>query len=357
MSAPLRIALASDAWFPQVNGVVRTLAATVAELQARGHEVEMITPDRFLTMPMPLYPQIRLAMAPRFTARRILGQFRPDIVHIATEGPIGWSARGWCLAQNIPFTTAFHTRFPEYLSVRTGLSVEMFWPIMQRFHGASRAVMVATPSLDAELTARGLPQTRRWSRGIDHAQFTPEGPILPEMADLPRPILLNVGRVAPEKNMEAFCELPTVGSKVVVGDGPALAEMRRRYPDVHFLGAKSGAALASAYRAANCFVFPSKTDTFGLVIIEALACGVPVAAYPVAGPLDILGVDGRGEGQLSETPVACLSDDLAQAVSGALGLDRQAAAAFGASFSWERATDQFLAAITHALDPEIASAA
>lgn len=348
---PARIAIATDAWFPQVNGVVRTLSATVSELDRRGHTVDLITPDRFLTMPMPGYSQIRLAMAPRFTVRRMLDEFAPDIVHIATEGPIGWAARGWCRARGVPFTTAFHTRFPEYLAVRTGISVELFWPIMRRFHGAARAVMVATPSLSAELQSRGILQTHRWSRGIDHALFHPNGAGLPELADLPRPILLNVGRVAPEKNLEAFCELKTAGSKVVVGDGPALAEMQRRYPDVHFIGARSGEALAAAYRSADCFVFPSKTDTFGLVIIEALACGVPVAAYPVPGPLDILGADGWGEDAASPVPIAALDDELAVAVAAALTVDRTAAAAFGATYSWRRATDQFLAAITHALWP------
>jgi len=350
VAAPLRMAIASDAWLPQVNGVVRTLLATVGELRARGHTVEMITPERFFTVPMPGYAQIRLAMAPRFTARRILDEFRPDIVHIATEGPIGWAARGWCRAHGVPFTTAFHTRFPEYLSVRTGLSAEVFWPIMQRFHGPARAVMVATPSLEAELAERGIGPACRWSRGIDHAIFRPDGALLPEMADLPRPILLNVGRVAPEKNLEAFCELPIEGSKVVVGDGPALAEMQRRYPHVHFLGARSGQALASAYRAADVFVFPSRTDTFGLVVIEALACGLPVAAYPVSGPLDILGADGRGEGASRiDAPVAVLDADLATAVEGALALDGRDAACFASAYSWPAATDQFLAAIGHAL--------
>lgn len=347
--APLRIAIASDAWAPQVNGVVRTLMATVRELEARGHGVDLLTPDRFLTMPLPGYAQIRLAMAPRFTLRRLLDARRPDIVHIATEGPIGWAARGWCRARGVPFTSAFHTRFPDYLAVRTGLSAEHFWPLMRRFHAPSRAVMVATPSLAQELAARGLAHTRRWSRGIDAALFHPEGPVLPAMADLPRPILLNVGRVAPEKNLEAFCDLDASGSKVVVGDGPALAEMRRRYPHVHFLGPLAGAELASAYRAADCFVFPSLTDTFGLVIIEALASGVPVAAYPVAGPLDILGARGRGEGDAAPRAVGVLDADLGAAVAGALELRREDAAAFGAGFSWARATDQFLAAIRHGL--------
>jgi glycosyltransferase involved in cell wall biosynthesis len=353
---PLRIAIASDAWFPQVNGVVRTLSATVDGLRARGHQVELITPDRFLTVPMPGYSQIRLAMAPRFTARRILEDFGPQIVHIATEGPIGWAARGWCRAHGVPFTTAFHTRFPEYASVRTGLPVDVFWPIMQRFHGPSRAVMVATPSLSAELAARGIGQTRRWSRGIDHSLFRPDGDLLPEIANLPRPILLNVGRVAPEKNLEAFCELDTPGSRVVIGDGPTLADMQRRYPQVHFLGPRTGAALAAAYRSADCFVFPSKTDTFGLVIIEALACGVPVAAYPVPGPLDILGAQGCGEDAQLPRPVAALDEDLGAAVARALTLSRADATALGASYSWENATNQFLAAVRHGLGQEAVAA-
>ena len=346
---PLRIALATDAWFPQVNGVVRTLAATVDELMRRGYEVELITPERFWTVPMPGYASIRVAMAPRFSARRMLDAFRPDIVHIATEGPIGWSARGWCKARGVPFTTAFHTRFPEYAAVRTGLSAERFWPIMRRFHGASQAIMVATRTLADELAGRGLPQTRAWSRGIDQALFSPVGELCAEMVDLPRPILLNVGRVAVEKNLSAFCEAKVPGSKVVVGDGPALAELRAKYPEVHFIGARGGADLAAAYRTADVFVFPSKTDTFGLVLIEALACGVPVAAYPVTGPLDIVGREGRGEDASFPATIGALDDVLEVAIVRALQADRQAAAVFGARFSWARATDQFVAAISHAV--------
>ncbi len=345
---PIKIAIATDAWFPQVNGVVRTLAATVAELHRRGHEVELITPERFLTVALPGYSQIRVAISPRFSARRMLDGFAPDLVHIATEGPIGWSARGWCQARNVPFTTAFHTRFPEYLSVRTGISAERFWPIMQRFHAPSKGVMVATPSLARELAGRGIGPTRPWSRGIDPELFSPVGDTLPELADLPRPILLNVGRVAPEKNLEAFLNLDTPGTKVVAGDGPALGEMQRLYPDVVFLGALAGERLAQAYRAADVFVFPSRTDTFGLVIIEALACGLPVASYPVSGPLDILGEQGRGVEHDFPATVAALDEDLGVAVGRALRLDRQAAGVFGSRFTWPRATDQFLAAIEQA---------
>jgi glycosyltransferase involved in cell wall biosynthesis len=355
----MRLALATDAWLPQVNGVVRSLTSTVEHLTRRGHVVETITPDRFMTVPMPGYASIRLAMAPRFGMRRMLDKAAPQIVHIATEGPIGWAARGWCLSRGVPFTSAFHTRFPEYAAVRTGLSAEYFWPILQRFHAQSRAVMVSTQSLAVELEERGIGPTRAWSRGIDHALFRPDGARHPQMAALPGPVLLNVGRVAPEKNLEAFLSLDTPGSKVVVGDGPALETLRRRYPQVLFLGALSGEALASAYLAADCFVFPSLTDTFGLVVIEALACGTPVAAFPVTGPVDILGLDGRGVDHRVGWAAGAVDTDLARAIAGALTVERNDAAALGALYSWERATDQFLAAIEGAIEgaDELRSAA
>ncbi|TCM18031.1 glycosyltransferase involved in cell wall biosynthesis [Novosphingobium sp. PhB165] len=346
----MKLTLATDAWLPQVNGVVRSLSATLDELVRRGHQVETLTPEQFLTVPMPGYPSIRLAMAPRFGVRRMLDRTRPDIVHIATEGPIGWAARGWCLARGVPFTSAFHTRFPEYAAVRTGISAERFWPIMQRFHAPSQAVLVSTASLAKELSERGIGHTRRWSRGIDHGQFRPHGPRHPAMTALPGPVLLNVGRVAPEKNLEAFLDADVPGSKVVVGDGPALESLRRRYPHVLFLGALGGEVLASAYRTADCFVFPSLTDTFGLVVIEALACGTPVAAFPVTGPVDILGHHGCGVDEPLDRPAGAVDDDLAVAIRKALRIDRADAAALGAQFSWERATDQFLAALTAALE-------
>lgn len=351
----MKIAIATDAWFPQVNGVVRTLAATVAELDRRGFEVELITPERFRTFPLPSYPSLRIAIAPRFSARRLLQAFAPDVVHIPTEGPIGWSARGWCLDHGVPFTTAFHTRFPDYAAVRTGLSSECFWPILRRFHRDSRAVLVATPSLAQELAERGISHTQRWSRGIDQWIFRPDGPRHPAMADLPGPILLNVGRVAPEKNLEAFLELDCPGTKVVVGDGPAMAGLQARYPQARFLGAMSGEELASAYRAADVFVFPSLTDTFGLVVIEALACGLPVAGFPVSGPLDILGRAGCGWDDESPRAVGCLDADLGWAVSEALGLKRRDAATFARRFTWEAATDQFVAAIAQVAGPPAAA--
>jgi glycosyltransferase involved in cell wall biosynthesis len=341
----MRIAIATDAWEPQVNGVVRTLRTTVENLILRGHDVELITPQRFLTVPMPGYREIRLAVAPRFGARRALAEFAPDIVHIATEGPIGWSARRWCLKHRLPFTTAFHTRFPDYASVRTGLSPETFWPIMRRFHRPAYAVLAATPGLMCELGVRGIEHTRLWSRGVDTDLFNPQRASHPALAHLPRPLLLSVGRVSKEKNLEAFLRADVAGTKVVVGDGPSLVELKSCFPHVHFMGALQGEELASAYAAADAFVFPSLTDTFGLVIIEALASGVPVAAYPVAGPLDIIGDEGRGPGADLARPVGALDSDLETAIKRALVCDRHAAAEYGRSFSWRNCTDQFEGAL------------
>lgn len=345
----MRIAIATDAWTPQVNGVVRTLSTTVNALIERGHDVELITPQQFFTVPMPGYHEIRLAVAPRFGARRALNEFNPDIVHISTEGPIGWSARAWCLSQNKPFTSAFHTRFPDYASVRTGLSPDRFWPIMRRFHAPSKAVLAATPALMAELAERGIPQTRLWSRGVDTAIFHDKQPPLESLSHLPRPLFLSVGRVAKEKNLDAFLQCNGAGSKVVVGDGPMLAELKAKYPYVHFTGSLQGAELAGAYAAADVFVFPSKTDTFGLVLIEALACGVPLAGYPVAGPMDIAGIAGRGPNSDLAHPVGALNADLAIAMAQALRCSRDAAASYGRTFSWDRCTSQFEDALKSAI--------
>jgi glycosyltransferase involved in cell wall biosynthesis len=345
----MRIAIATDAWTPQVNGVVRTLSTTVNALIERGHDVELITPQQFFTLPMPGYSEIRLAVAPRFGARRALAEFKPDIVHISTEGPIGWSARSWCMSQKKPFTSAFHTRFPDYASVRTGLSPDRFWPIMRRFHAPSKAVLAATPGLMAELAERGIPQTRLWSRGVDTAIFNAQQSPLESLSHLPRPLFLSVGRVAKEKNLEAFLQCKVTGSKVVVGDGPMLEELRAKYPDVQFTGSLQGTELAEAYAAADVFVFPSRTDTFGLVLIEALACGAPVAGYPVAGPMDIAGIDGRGPTSQLENPIGALNDDLAIAMIQALRCSRKDAAAYGRTFSWDRCTSQFEGALECAI--------
>ncbi|WP_310533048.1 glycosyltransferase family 1 protein [Novosphingobium sp.] len=345
----MRLAIATDAWLPQVNGVVRTLAATVTELDRRGYEVELITPAQFTTLPLPGYSSIDVAIAPRFTARRTLNAFAPDVVHIPTEGPIGWAARNWCLSHGVPHTTAFHTRFPDYVAARTGISADRLWPIFRRFHKHSRAVLAATPSLENELVSRGIGHVRRWTRGIDHWLFRAEGPLHPAMVDLPRPLLLNVGRVSREKNLEAFLALDVPGTKVVVGSGPDEEMLRRKYPQVHFLGTLAGEDLASAYRTADCFVFPSLTDTFGLVVLEALACGVPVAAFPISGPLDIIGPGGRGADSDFPARIGSCDDRLDQAIAVALQSDRRAAAVFARRFSWEHATDQFLAALKDAL--------
>lgn len=331
----MRIALVSDAWAPQVNGVVRTLTTTVGRIRAIGHAVETLTPDQFASIPCPTYPEIRLALRCGAAMARRLDGFDPDAVHIATEGPLGWAARRWCLANGQPFTTSFHTRFPDYLAMRTKLPADWFWSPLRRFHAAAATVFAATGTLEAELQGRGLPRTHRWSRGVDLTLFTPEGAPLADLADLPRPILLHVGRVAIEKNIEAFLDLDTPGTKVVVGDGPALALLRQRYPHIHFLGALHGERLAAAYRTADALAFPSRTDTFGLVMIEALACGTPVAAYPVPGPLDVIGEHGGG----------VLHEDLARAVRDALTLDPAACAAIGRGYDWSVCTGQFLAGL------------
>jgi glycosyltransferase involved in cell wall biosynthesis len=344
----VKIAIATDAWLPQVNGVVRTMTETVNRLKSRGHTVEVIAPDRFTTIPCPGYAEIRLALAPRFGVRKALHAMAPDIVHIATEGPIGWSARAWCIKHHIPFTTAFHTRFPDYVAERTPFSSNAIWPIMRKFHSRSHAVLTATQSLRNELHSRGIESTRLWSRGIDHGLFHPRHAKHPQIANLPKPVLLSVGRVAVEKNLKAFLDTDVAGTKVIVGDGPARAGLEAQYPDALFLGTKRGAELASIYASADLFVFPSKTDTFGLVIVEALACGAPVAGYPVPGPIDILGVDGRGpNGSLSE-PVGCLHKNLVTAINESLKMSRASAAQYGAQFCWDACTDQFVAGVEDA---------
>ncbi len=333
----MKLALVTDAWAPQVNGVVRTLETTAARLRARGHRVETITPDQFRSITCPSYAEIRLAIgAGRAVARR-LDRSAADAIHIATEGPLGWAARRWCLAQDVPFTTSFHTRFPDYVALRTGLPAGWFWPMLRRFHAPARRILVATPTLAAELRGQGLPQTHLWSRGVDLDLFTPAAPGHAAMAGLPRPIQLYVGRVAVEKNIAAFLDAPVAGSKVVVGDGPARAQLQQVYRGAHFLGPLHAGALASAYASADIFVFPSRTDTFGLVMIEALASGTPVAAFPVPGPIDIVGGAGARIGALNE--------DLAAAIRAGLTARRADCTAEGRRYSWDACTDQFLAGL------------
>lgn len=337
---PQRIAIVTDAWLPQMNGVVRTLTTTCEFLTQRGHIVEVIAPDQFRSLPCPTYPEIRLALPlPGHVASR-LASFRPDAVHIATEGPLGLAARSYCLRAGLPFTTAYHTQFPEYLARRTGLSPQLFWRYIRWFHSPAQRMMVATESIRRELRARGLTRLHHWSRGVDLTCFTPYAPAPAEFADLPRPIQLYVGRVAVEKNIAAFLACPYPGSKVVVGDGPELAPLQARFPDAVFLGRKSVVELAGCYVGADVFVFPSKTDTFGLVMIEALACGTPVAAYPVPGPLDVVA-----------DSVGALSDQLERAIDAALYCDPRACAHYARQFSWATATDQFTAGLFAAHEP------
>ena len=340
----MKIALATDAWHPQVNGVVRSLSMTVAHMREAGHDVEVIEPGRFWTVPCPTYPEIRLALGCGRAVARVLDEMQPDRIHVSTEGPIGWAARSWCLKHGRHFTTAFHTRFPDYVSIRTGIPAEWIWKMMRRFHGAAERTFTATSTLAEELNAHGLTRTHHWPRGVDLEQFNELVPPHPTLRDLPRPVLLNVGRVAVEKNIEVFLGLDVQGTKVVVGGGPALEKMRGRYPDVIFLGPKHGAELASCYTAADVFVFPSRTDTFGLVNVEALACGVPVAAYPVAGPIDIVGKNGRGL-HGGRRLIGALDEDLGRAVARALRVDRSAAAREALNYSWEACTERFLSGL------------
>jgi 1,2-diacylglycerol 3-alpha-glucosyltransferase/glucuronosyltransferase len=326
----MRILLASDAWPPQVNGVVRTMLAVTRELEALGHIVIPLTPDRFHTVPCPFYREIRLAINPMGKVGEIIEEARADAVHIVTEGPIGIATRRWCLRAGIDFTTAYHTRFPEYLAARYVAPRRFTYALLRRFHAPSRGVMVATDSVRKELEAHGFANLVPWGRGVDPSLFDPSW--RDEMPEYPRPIFLSVGRVAPEKNLPAFLSLDLPGSKVVVGEGPALASLRRRFPTAHFIGRRENASLARLYASADVFVFPSRTDTFGLVMLEALASGLPVAAYPVPGPLDVIGDSGAG----------VLDVDLARAARRALAISREHCRAHALSFTWAQCAHQFL---------------
>ncbi len=331
-AGPRRILIATDAWLPQVNGVVRTLTTVRGHLQRQGDTVEVIEPGCFATLPIPFYPEIPLACVLPHRVRDWLNRFRPDCIHIATEGPIGLMVRRECQSRGWPFTTSYHTRFPEYLYSLVGVPPGAAYGYLRWFHAGAAATMVATPSLEAELRERGFgPNLRRWSRGIDLTLFWPRP--RPD-CDWPRPILLYVGRVSKEKGIDDFLAIPHAGTKVIVGDGPARAELQRRYPEAQFLGYRSGEELAKTYALADLFVFPSKTDTFGLVLIEALACGVPVAAYPVTGPRDILTDDRCG----------ALHPNLGEAIRLALLRgQREACVALAANYTWEQSTAQFRA--------------
>lgn len=331
----MKIAIVTDAWSPQVNGVVRTLKSVQAELLAQGHQLLIISPDLYRSIPCPTYPEIRLALAGPDSVGARIAAFGPDAIHLSTEGPLCLAARRWCLRRAIPFTTAYHTQFPDYIAKRTGLPAALFWHYIRWFHRPATRVLVSTHSVREILRAQRIDQLSHWGRGVDHDLFSPAAPHPLTFADLPRPIMLYVGRVAVEKNIEAFLASDVGGTKVVVGDGPARPTLEAQYPNARFLGALHGPTLAGAYAGADVFVFPSRTDTFGLVMIEALACGTPVAAYPVSGPKDIV-IDGVG----------ALNETLNVAIEQALSCDRQMCAQYGQSFTWASSAQQFVAALS-----------
>jgi len=329
----MKILVATDAWHPQVNGVVRTLGHVAREARMLGHEVEFLSPDAFWTVPMPSYPEIRLALVPPGAIERKLERVKPDAIHIATEGPLGHCMRRVCIRRGLPFTTSFHTRFPDYLAERLPVperwTCDITWAWLRRFHAPGAAAMAATPGLQRELCERGFKNVKLWPRGVDATLFRPrERAVL----DLPRPIFLTVGRVAVEKNIDAFLRLDLPGTKLVVGDGPARASLAKKFPDAVFIGSKQGEALAEVYAAADVFVFPSLTDTFGLVLLEALASGVPVAAFPAAAPRDVIG----------DAPVGALDDDLRRACFAALELNRDDCRDFALKMTWEASARIFL---------------
>jgi len=325
----MRILIATDAWHPQVNGVVRTLTSLARTLKGLGVTVEFLSPEGFPSFSVPSYPGIRLALpAPRKFAERI-ERARPDAIHIATEGTIGLMARRWCLGKGWPFTTSFTTRFPEYIAARWPVPERLVYAALRRFHAAATVTMVATPSLMAELTEHGFSCLGMWTRGVDTDLFNPTHAI---ELDYPRPIFVSAGRVAVEKNLEAFLSLDLPGTKIVIGTGPQEGELKAQFRDVKFLGLLENANLVAHLAAADVFVFPSRTDTFGVVQLEALACGVPVAAFPVTGPKDVIG----------NNPVGALNDDLRLACLEALKVSKAACREFALTYSWENSARQFL---------------
>jgi glycosyltransferase involved in cell wall biosynthesis len=336
----LRILLVTDAWAPQVNGVVVTLRNTVHWLQRWAHEVHVLSPEGFRTMPMPTYPEIPLAILPGREVSRRIRALEPDAIHIATEGPLGIAARAHCIRHNLNFTTAYHTCFPEYVKPRFGVPLSLTYAWLRRFHARSSAILVATDAIRKLLEDRGFSNIVEWSRGVDTELFSPAPQ---RFTDLRRPVFLFVGRVAVEKNLPAFLSLDLPGSKVVVGDGPDRKMLERRFPEAVFVGAKGGAELASYFQRADAFVFPSRTDTFGLVLAEAMACGTPVAAYPVRGPIDVV----------KDPAAGVLDNDLGLAAMKALTLDREKVAAYGKRYTWEHCTHQFVSSLVQARSREV----
>jgi len=326
----VQLALVTDAWHPQQNGVVRVLDTLLRLLKTDGHQIDIISPEQFTTVPCPTYPEIPLAVFPGKMVAQKLESLNPDAIHLATEGPLGWAARSWCLRNKIPFTTAYHSKFPEYLQARTGVPLFIPYAGMRHFHAASAGVLVPSKSVLAELQEWRFDRLKLWSHGVDRDVFKP-GP-KDFLEHLPRPIFMNVGRVTIEKNLEAFLNLELPGSKVVVGSGPQRKSLIGKYPEAHFIEVVGDEAPAAAYNAADVFVFPSLTDTFGLVMLEALACGVPVAAFPATGPLDVIGASSAG----------ILSEDLRRAALDALEIKPEICLDRATLFPWSTVKDQFL---------------
>ena len=326
----MKLLLATDAWAPQVNGVVRTLTEVLRELGAMGHRVNTVQPGLFRSIPCPFYPEIRLALGVRRRIGNIIEAVAPDAIHVATEGPIGLAVRNWCLAHGYDFTRAFHTRFPEYLAERRLAPSWLTYALLRRFHARAGGVMVPSASVRRELSTRGFAKLLAWGRGVDADLFNPARRV--SLPDLPRPIFLSVGRVTWEKNLPAFLSLDLPGCKVVVGGGPQLTALSEQFPQVQFLGRRTNGELAALYASADVFVFPSRTDTFGLVMLEALASGLPVAAFPVAGPLDVVGKSGAG----------VLDENLRRAALAALAIPRERCREYALNFIWTESAIQFL---------------
>ena len=331
----MKIAIVTDAWEPQVNGVVRTLKMTAHALGLLGHQVEFVSPQGFFSVPCPTYPDIRLAAVTPGRIARVLDALAPDCLHIATEGPLGWAARSVALSRGWPFTTAYHSRFPEYVQLRTRIPVSWSHALLRRFHNAGQATLVPTEHMGAELRTQGYRVPTHWSRGVNLQLFTPEGPTLPR-AEGSGPVFLYIGRLAVEKNIDAFLKLDLPGEKWVAGAGPEAARLQRQYPGVRWFGVLSGPDLATLYRSADVMVFPSETDTFGLVLVESMACGTPVAALPATGPIDVVGPSGEG---------GVIDTDLRRACLAALQCDRQRVRTFAERYTWEAATRQFAQAL------------
>lgn len=329
----MKILIVTDAWEPQVNGVVRTLKMTRRELERLGHHVEIISPQDFRSIPCPTYPEISLAMTGERELARRIDRFAPDCLHIATEGPLGWQARRVAQRRKWPFTTAYHSRFPEYVHARFRIPTRWTYALLRRFHNAARATLAPTPAIVNDLKSRGFHGARLWSRGVDLETFSHLGERLEHPID--KPVFLYVGRIAVEKQVDAFLRLDLPGEKWVAGEGPERRRLQALYPQARWLGVLSGAALAALYRTADVMVFPSVTDTFGLVMVESMACGTPVAAFPVAGPIDVIGRSGGG----------AMHADLREACLQALAIPRAMARQRAEQFSWATATGQILDAL------------